>query len=102
MPKTSPLEKSARLSCRVRPRVKERAEAAARILGQSITDFAEAALQEKAEAVLAENDRIVLSEAAFDELMAVINAKPHTPSEKLLRAVADYKRHEQVPSVPGA
>jgi len=47
------------------PQVKEQAEAAARLLGQSITDFAETALEEKAQHVLADNERIVLSARAF-------------------------------------
>ncbi len=89
-------EKSARLSCRVRPRVKEQAEAAARLLGQSITDFAETALEEKARAVLSENERIVLTEHAFSEFLAAISEEPEKPSEKLLAAVAAYKKHEPV------
>ena len=89
-------EKSARLNCRIRPQVKEQAEAAARLLGQSITDFAESALEEKAKAILAENDRILLSEAAFSEFLAAISAPPETPSEKLLSAVEAYKRHEPI------
>jgi len=89
-------EKSARLSCRIRPVVKEQAEAAARVLGQSITDFAETALEEKARAVLAKNERIVLSEHAFSEFLAAISAEPERPSEKLLAAVAHYKRHEPI------
>lgn len=93
---TTTTEKSARLSCRIRPVVKEQAEAAARLLGQSITDFAEAALEEKARTVLAENERIVLSERAFDAFLAAITAEPERPSEKLLAAVADYRRHEPV------
>jgi uncharacterized protein (DUF1778 family) len=85
--------KSARLSCRIRPKVKEQAETAARLLGQSITDFAETALEEKAQHVLAENERILLSEQAFEEFVAAISGMPDKPSEKLLAAVERYKRH---------
>ena len=91
-----PNDKSARLSCRIRPAVKEQAEAAARLLGQSITDFAETALEEKAKAVLSENERIVLSEHAFGEFLAAISGPPDKPSERLLKAVAAYNRHEPV------
>lgn len=91
-----PTDKSARLSCRIRPVVKEQAEAAARLLGQSITDFAETALEEKAKAVLFENERIVFSEQAFRQFVATLSAAPETPSEKLQNAVAAYKRHEPV------
>ena len=94
-------EKSARLSCRIRPVVKDRAEAAARLLGQSITDFAESALEEKARAVLAENERIVLSERAFQEFVESISAKPDKPSAKLLDAIAEYNRHAPLASPAG-
>lgn len=89
-------DKSARLSCRIRPLVKEQAEAAARLLGQSITDFAETALEEKARMVLAENERIVLSESAFASFLDAISGAPEQPSEGLLAAVEVYKRHEAV------
>jgi uncharacterized protein (DUF1778 family) len=94
-------EKSARLSCRIRPAVKEQAEAAARLLGQSITDFAETALEEKAKAVLTENERIVLSEHAFSAFLAVVTGPPAAPSETLLDAVAAYKRHAPLVAKPG-
>jgi uncharacterized protein (DUF1778 family) len=86
--------KSARLSCRIRPQVKEQAEAAARLLGQSITDFAESAIEEKAKEVLADQDRLLFSEAAFTEFLLAISSTPEKPSEKLLTAVDAYKRHE--------
>lgn len=89
-------DKSARLSCRIRPVVKEQAEAAARLLGQSMTDFAETALEEKAKTVLAENERIVLSEHAFSEFLAAISGEPEAPSQQLLEAVVLYKQHEPV------
>jgi uncharacterized protein (DUF1778 family) len=93
---TQQKDKSARLSCRIRPQVKESIETAARLLGQSITDFAEDALAEKAQAVLTEHERIVFSEEAFTEFLAAISGEPEKPSEKLLAAVTAYKRHEPV------
>ena len=94
--KPAATDKSARLSCRIRPQVKEQAEAAARLLGQSITDFAETALEEKARVVLAQNERIALSESAFTAFLDAISGEPEKPSEKLLAAVEVYKRHEAV------
>ena len=91
-----PKDKRARLSCRIRPQVKESAEAAAHLLGQSITDFTEDALAEKAKAVLAEHERILLSEEAFTAFFAAISSEPEKPSEKLLDAVAVYKRHDPI------
>jgi uncharacterized protein (DUF1778 family) len=92
--------KSVRLSCRIRPKVKEQAEAAARLLGQSITDFAEAALEEKARCVLIENDRMVFSARAFEAFVAAVSGEPEKPSEKLLAAVDFYKRHLPVAEKP--
>lgn len=76
--------------------MKESAEAAAYLLGQSITDFTEDALAEKAKAVLAKHEQIVLSEEAFTEFVAAISGEPEKPSEKLLDAVALYKRHDPI------
>lgn len=91
-----PDNKSARLSCRIRPLVKEQAEIAARLLGQSITDFTEVALAEKAQHVLAEHERIVISEQAFQQFVSAISGEPEAPSAKLLAAVDRYKQHSPV------
>ena len=91
---TSSSEWSARLSCRLCPLIKEQSEAAARLMGQSITDFAETAWEEKARASLTENERVSLSENAFTEFLSVISGEPTKPSEKLYTAVVAYRRHE--------
>ena len=80
----------ARLSCRVDARIKQRAEEAATILGQSITDFTELAIAEKANSVLAQHAMIMLSERDFDRFVTSIEfgAEP-TPALKL--AVDTYK-----------
>ena len=41
-----------RLSCRIDPKIKQRAEDAALLLGQDLTAFTESALNEKAQAVI--------------------------------------------------
>ena len=80
-----------RLSCRVSARIKKRAEDAASLLGQSITDFTEAALDEKAQAVLERHERITLSERDFARFTALLeNPKPPTP--ELRDAMAEYQR----------
>lgn len=88
--------KSVRLSCRIRPKVKSDAEAAASLLGQSITDFAETALEEKAQKVLAENSAILLSEKSFSDFLSVIQGIPEKPSVQLRDAVAEYHSHQPV------
>ncbi len=79
-----------RLSCRVSARIKKRAEDAASLLGQSITTFTEAALEEKAQAVLERHERITLSERDFAQFTAALeNPKPPTP--ELRKAMAEYQ-----------
>ncbi len=84
-------EQSARLSCRVNPRIKHRAEEAAKLLGQSMTDFTEAALKEKSELVLEQASRIRLSESDFERFTTAINA-PKTPTAELVDAMKEYDR----------
>jgi uncharacterized protein (DUF1778 family) len=81
----------ARLSCRVNKRIKHQAEKAASLLGQSITDFTESALAEKAEAVLERHERITLSERDFEHFVALIE-NPAPPTQALLEAAAEYQR----------
>jgi uncharacterized protein (DUF1778 family) len=90
-------EQAARLSCRVDPRIKQRAEEAAALLGQSMTDFTEAALKEKAEAVLEQVHKIQLSERDFQRFVAAVNA-PKPPTKELVAAMQEYERqHAQEP-----
>lgn len=81
----------ARLSCRVKSQIKQQAEQAASVLGQSITDFTEAALAEKSQAVLERQQRITLSGRDFDRFLELIrNPKPPTP--ELQNSMAEYQR----------
>jgi Uncharacterized protein conserved in bacteria len=79
----------ARLSCRVSKRIKNQAEKAAALLGQSITDFTESALAEKAEATLERHERIMLSDRDFARFVALLE-NPPAPTQDLKDAVADY------------
>ncbi len=85
--KTKP---SDRINCRISPAIKKQAEDAAHLLGQSITAFTETALAEKAQSVLAEQERIVLSEREFERFVEIIN-DPTPPTPALLRAAQEYK-----------
>ena len=80
-----------RLNCRVSTRIKKRAEDAAALLGQSITDFTEAALEEKAQAVLERHERITLSERDFARFVEMIE-NPQPPTQGLREAMADYQK----------
>lgn len=79
-----------RLNCRISPAIKRQAEAAAQALGQSITAFTETALAEKAQSVLAEQERIVLSERDFERFVEILN-DPTPPAPALVRAMRDYE-----------
>ena len=56
-----------------------------------ITSFAEVALSEKAEAVLAQEQRILLSQRAFEGFLKALET-PEAPSSQLLEAVRRYKQ----------
>lgn len=87
---SEPNETYARLSCRVSSRIKHQAEEAAAILGQSITDFTESALADKAQAVLERHERITLSERDFARFVAAIE-NPEPPTQALRDAVSEFQ-----------
>ncbi len=80
---------SDRLNCRISPTIKASAEAAARVLGQSLTAFTETALAEKAHSVLAEQERLVLSKAQFARFVAILD-DPTPPTSALQKAMQEY------------
>lgn len=82
----------ARISCRVQPGLKEKVEAASRLTGLTLTSFVEVALAEKAEAVLAQEERILLSQKAFEDFLKALD-NPPAPSPKALEAVLRYKQN---------
>jgi uncharacterized protein (DUF1778 family) len=88
---TKATESYARINCRVSARIKHQAEEAAALLGQSITDFTESALADKAQAVLERHERITLSDRDFALFVAMIE-NPDEPTEELKSAIADYRK----------
>jgi uncharacterized protein (DUF1778 family) len=86
----------ARLNCRVSSRIKHQAEEAAALLGQSITDFTESALADKAQAVLERHERITLSDRDFARFVAAIES-PAAPTQTLRDALAEYSRQHSDP-----
>jgi len=85
----------ARLNCRISARVKREAEEAAALLGQSITDFTQSALAEKAQTVFDGQERIILPERDFERFVAAIE-NPKPSSEKLIEMMREYQ--ERSPS----
>ena len=84
------LRHTARLSCRVDSRVKQRAEEAAALLGQSITTFTEVALTEKAESVLERYQLLQLTEREFERFVNLI-ATASPPTNELVTAMKSYE-----------
>lgn len=82
---------SDRINCRISPNIKARAEEAAQVLGQSLTAFTETALAEKAQSVLAEQERIVLSEEQFARFVSILE-EPAPPAPALARAMRNYRK----------
>lgn len=80
-----------RLNCRIDGRIKARAEEAAQVLGQDLTAFTETALDEKAQEVLAREERIVLSERDFERFVEIIN-NPKPPTPALIAARRAYQQ----------
>lgn len=86
-------EPAARLSCRVNARIKHRAEEAAALLGQSITNFTETALAEKADATLGALHQLQLSERDFAHFLQIVTeTKP--PTAELTRAMREYEQQK--------
>lgn len=85
-----------RLNFRIDARIKQRAEDAALLLGQDLSTFAEAALNEKAQAVIEREERIVLSERDFALFVDAIE-NPQPVGARLKAAAQNYKtvRREQ-------
>jgi uncharacterized protein (DUF1778 family) len=81
----------ARLSCRVKTTIKERAEEAAGLLGLSITDFTEEALEEKAQVVFERHEKIILSKRDFERFVEIIE-NPEPPTPELIAAMKEYQK----------
>lgn len=79
-----------RLNFRIDARIKQRAEDAAQLLGQDLSTFAETAINEKAQAVIEREARIVMSERDFARFMDALD-NPEPPNDRLKAAAEKYK-----------
>ena len=70
---------------------KERVERAAKVTKQSLTEFAEAAVLERAEEVLERHERILLSDRDFDAFVRMMNADTK-PTKTALREAAEFSQ----------
>ena len=74
-----------RLSCRIDAQIKQRAEDAALLLGQDLTAFTESALNEKAQAVMEQEEKLILSAQEFKKFVAALDNSP-APTSALVAA----------------
>ena len=70
---------------------KSKVERAARAANQSLTEFAEAAVVQRAEEVLERQERILLSERDFERFAALMMADTE-PTETALREAAEFNQ----------
>ena len=81
------LEERGHLHLRLPEAMKRRIEDAATIRGQTVTDFVKAAVLDRAEEVLAQEQRLQLSEEGMRAFLAVLDNPPE-PNGKLRRLMA--------------
>ena len=79
-----------RFSFRLEPDKKGKIERAAAVRGLTLTDFAITTLLREAEEVLRDAHVLVLSDADRDAFLDALD-NPPAPTEKALRAAAQYK-----------
>jgi uncharacterized protein (DUF1778 family) len=83
-----PSHTSTRLEFRIRSDTKRRIEHAASLVGESVSDFARSASEQRAEQVLLDNDAITIVPADFfDQLMDALEDEP-MPNAPLARAAS--------------
>jgi uncharacterized protein (DUF1778 family) len=95
-----PTHTSTRLEFRIRSDTKRRIEHAASLVGESVSDFARSASEQRAEQVLLKNDAITIVPADFfDQLMDALEDEP-TPSAPLARAASRARDAARSGSAP--
>lgn len=70
---------------------KAKVERAARVANQSLTEFAEAAVVQRAEEVLERQERILLSDQNFDRFVALMTTDAE-PTETALHDAAEFNQ----------
>ena len=90
-----PVEEQARLGLRLNKAHKERIERAAAVTGQTVNSFASSELLRRSEEILQTEEMRLLSDAARDRFLALLDAEAE-PNEALKAAAAEYKTGRQV------
>ncbi len=95
----SSAKKQARLAVRLSEDHKERVERAAAMTGQTINSFVSSVIVERADEVLEKEDVRLLSNAARDRFLALLDGD-HEPNEALKAAAEGYKNWRRAGSEP--
>jgi uncharacterized protein (DUF1778 family) len=80
-----------RMHFRLAPEIKERVTRAAAITGQGLTDFAIAALSERADEVLERHESVLLNRKDYHFFLTSLD-NVHKPSRRSRTAAARYRR----------
>ena len=82
-----------RLNFRLAPDIKERVARAAALTGQDLTEFAVAALNEKAGEVIERHDNLLLGIQDHEFFLDLLSSKEVSkPSDRSLKAAENYRR----------
>ena len=86
------MARTERIQLRAEPELERRIRYAAKLAGQSLTDFMLDAASERAEEVIASAQVTVVPEDFFDALWEALDEPPH-PNARLARAFKEARRH---------
>lgn len=87
------IREQSRMNFRLAPEIKQRVAKAASLAGQDLTEFAVAALSEKADEVIERHDQLLLGSEDYNFFLNALEEKqPPKPSERSLKAAANYRR----------
>jgi len=84
------VDRQTQFNIRMSASEKQRIEAAARASRQSLTEFTQSALAEKADEVLARYEEIVLSERDYNQFVAIMTSGSE-PTEIAKKEAAEFK-----------
>lgn len=90
-------QQSTQFNIRMAIENKTKVERAARAANQSLTEFAEAAVVQRAEEVLARQERILLSDRDFERFAQLMTADTEPTETALQEATAFKQGHNEEP-----
>ena len=86
------IREQCRMNFRLAPEIKQRVARAAALTGQDLTEFAVAALSEKADEIIERHDHLLLGSEDYNFFLNALDEQPLKPSERSLKTAANYRR----------